>query len=61
MRPVCHPRGHVFDIFDFAKSNDFAKMFVKSVFVQKITWTSIYDIIMSPEHFEIKNKGLRPL
>ena len=33
----------------------------KSILVQKIEYTSIYDIIMSPEHFEIKNKKLRPL
>ena len=52
----------MFSIFFIsAKSSDFAKMFVKSVFVQKITQTSIYDISMSPEHFEIKNKELRPL
>ena len=44
-----------------AKSNDITKHFVKSFLVQKIVFTSIYDIIMSPEHFEIKNKDLRPL
>ena len=36
-------------------------IFVKSIFVQKIAFTSIYDTIMSPEHFEIKNKALCPL
>ena len=36
-------------------------MFVKSIFVPKIAYTSIYDIIMSPEHCEIQNKELRPL
>ena len=36
-------------------------MFVKSILVQKIVQTSIYDIIMSSEHFEIKNKYLRLL
>ena len=40
-----------------AKSNDFTNIFVKSFLVQKI----VDDIIMSPEHFEIKNKDLRPL
>ena len=44
-----------------AKSYDITKNFVKSILVQKIAFTSIYDIIMSPEHFEIKNKDLRPL
>ena len=32
-----------------------------SILVQKIIHTSIHDNIMSPEHFEIKNKDLRPL
>ena len=44
-----------------AKSNDITTMFVKSVLVPKIAYTSIYDIIMSPEHFEIQNKELCPL
>ena len=46
-----------------AKSNDIrpTDILVKSTLVQKIAFTSIYDIIMSPEHFEIKNKYLRPL
>ena len=44
-----------------AKSNDITDIFVKSILVQKIALTSIYDIILSPEHFEIKNKDLRPL
>ena len=35
--------------------------FSKSVLVQKIALTSIYDVIMSPEHFEIRNKNVRPL
>ena len=43
-----------------AKSNDIIKN-VKSILVKKIAYTSIYDIIMSPEHFEIKNKELRSL
>ena len=62
MRPVCHPYEHVFDIFFIsAKSNDISNMFVKSILVRKIALTSICDIIMSPEHFEIKNKDFRPL
>ena len=44
-----------------AKSNDISKMFVKSILVQKIALTSVYDIITSPEHFEIKNKDFCPL
>ena len=42
------------------KSNDITNNFVKPVLVQKIPFTSIFDITMSPEHFEIKNKDLRP-
>ena len=61
MRPICHPHGLVFEIFISAKSNDITNMFVKSILVQKIAYTSIYDIIMSPEHFEIQNKELRLL
>ena len=62
MRPICHPHGHVFDIFLISvKSNDITNMFVKSILVQKIAYTSIYDIIMSHEHFEIQNKELRLL
>ena len=45
----------------FAKSNDITNIFVKSILVQKIAFTSIYDIIMSPEHFDKKDKDLRPL
>ena len=44
-----------------AKSNDITNIFVKSILVQKVACTSIYDISMSLEHFEIKNKDLRPL
>ena len=61
MRLVCHPHGHFFMFFISAKSNDITNIFVTSILVQKIAYTSIYDIIMSPEHFEIKNKDLRPL
>ena len=43
------------------KSNDITNIFVKSTLVQKIVYTSIHDNTMSPEHFEIKNKDLRPL
>ena len=34
-------------------------MTLQSILVQKIAYTSIYDIIMSPELFEIQNKKLR--
>ena len=47
--------------FISAKSNDITDIFVMSILVQKIAYTSIYDIFMSPEHFEIKNKDLCPL
>ena len=52
--------GHVFVILTSAKSKDITNFFVKSILVQKISKSSIYDI-MSPEHFEIKKKDLRPL
>ena len=61
MRPVCHSLGHVYVLLTSAKSNDITNIFVKSFLIQKIAHTSIYDIIMSPEHFEIKNKDLHPL
>ena len=61
MCPLCHPHGHVFDIFFSAKSNDITNILVKSILVQKIASTFIYNTIMSPEHFEIKNKYLHPL
>ena len=61
MRPVCHPHGRVFNILFSAKSNDISNIFVKSILVQKIVLTSIYNISMSPDHFEIKNKDVRPL
>ena len=52
----------MFSIFFIsAKSNDITNIFVTSILVQKFAYTSIYDIIMSPEHFEIRNKDLRPL
>ena len=44
-----------------AKSNDISNIFVKSILVQKHALTSIYDIIMFPEYFEIKIKDLRLL
>ena len=47
-------------VLSSAKSYDITDTFVKSILVQKIVHTSIYDSIMSPEHFEIKNKDLRP-
>ena len=59
MRPKCHPYGHVSDIFLFRpKTNDITNMLVKFILVQKIAYTSIYDIIMSTEHLEIQNKEL---
>ena len=58
MRPIGHPHGHVFDILAY---DDITNMVVKSILVQKIAYTSNYIIIMSPEHFEIHNKELRPL
>ena len=56
MRPVCHPHGHVSIFLISAESNDITNIVIKAILVQKIAYTSIYDIIMSPEHFEIKNK-----
>ena len=44
-----------------AKSNDITNIFVKSILVQKIASTSIYDITVSSERFEIKKKDLSPL
>ena len=44
-----------------AKSNDITNIFAKSILVQKIALTFIYHIVMSLEHFEIKNKDWRPL
>ena len=61
MRPVCHPHGHLLYFFISANSNDITNIFVKSILVQKIAFSSIYYIIMSLEHFEIKNKDLLPL
>ena len=61
MRPVFHSIGHVFVVLTSAKSNDITKISVKSIIVQEIAYFSIYDIIISPKHFEIKNKDLRPL
>ena len=60
MRPECHFLEHVFVVLTFAKSNDITNIYVKSILVPKIAKTSIYDLILSPEHFEINNKKLRP-
>ena len=38
------------------KSYDITNIFLKSILVQKIVYSSIYNIIMSPEHFEIKKQ-----
>ena len=52
----------MFSIFLISmKSNDITNMFVKSTLVPKISYTLIYDTIMSPEHFEIHYKELHPL
>ena len=61
MRPVYHSLGHVKVFMTSAKSNDITNIFVKSILVQKTAFTSLYDITMSPEHFEIKNKNSRAL
>ena len=47
--------------FIFAKSNDITNIFVKSILVQKVVYSSMYVISMSPERFEIKKKYVRPL
>ena len=44
-----------------AKSNDITNIFVESILVQKIAFTPIYDLTMSPEHFEITNIVLCPI
>ena len=42
-----------------AKFNDITNISVKSILVHKIAYTSMYDIIMSPEDFEMKKKTPR--
>ena len=44
-----------------AKSIDITNIFVKSILVQTIAFTSIFDITVPLEHFEIRNKDLCPL
>ena len=61
MRPVFHSLGHAIVVLTSEKLNGITNNSGKSIFVGKIAFSSIYDIIMSPEHFEIKNKHLRPL
>ena len=61
MSYISSPRTCFRYCFISEKSNYITNIFVKSILVQKIVVTSIYNIIMSPEHFEIKNKELRPL
>ena len=39
-----------------AKPNDITNILSKSILVQKMAYVSIYEIIMSPEHFEIRTK-----
>ena len=60
MCPVCRSLGHGFLFLTSEKFKDITNIFLKSILVQKIAYYSIYDIIMSPEHFEIKNKDLGP-
>ena len=64
MRPVFHSLGHVFVVLTSAKSNGITNISVKLFLVYKIAYTSIYDIIMSPEHsrfaslITVKNRKL---
>ena len=44
-----------------AKSSDNTNIFVKSIIVQKMALVSIYDIIKSPKHFEIKKQRFASL
>ena len=61
MRHVCHSLGHASLFLTFAKSDDITNIFVKSILVQKIALTSIYDIIMSPEPFLNKEQRFAPI
>ena len=61
MRPVCNYPGQVFVVLTSTKYYDITNVFVTFILVQKIALSPICDIIMPPEHFEIKNKDLRPL
>ena len=47
---------HIFDFREILKFNDITNIFVKFILVQTNAYTSLYDIIMSPEHFEIKKE-----
>ena len=58
MRPVFHSLGHMFIVLISAKSNDITNMYLKSIIVQKIAFSSIFDIIISPDYFEIKSKDI---
>ena len=60
MRPKCHSLGHVKVVLTSEKSNDISTIFVKSILLQKIVYTSICDITMSSEYSKIRNKGVRP-
>ena len=51
MRPVCHSLGHVQFFLSSAESNDITNSFVKSILLQEIAFTFIYDITMSPDFF----------
>ena len=61
MRPVYRSLGHVKLFLTSAKFIDITNIFVKSILVQKIAFTFIYDISMSPEHFEIKKQRFTSL
>ena len=62
MHYVCLSLGHVSLFLTSVKSNDITNNFVNSIlFSTEIVFTCIYGIIMSPEHFEIKNKDSHPL
>ena len=47
MRPVCHPHGHVFDIFISAKSNDIT-IFLQSPFLYRKLRGPPYAILLCP-------------
>ena len=41
IRPKCHPHGHVSIFLISSKSNAITNIFVKSILVQKIAYSSI--------------------
>ena len=60
MRPIWHFLGHVFVVLTSAKSHGIT-FFCKVHSCTENCVVFMYDICMSPEHFEIKNKDLCPL